>query len=112
MTHPERAARRKAIANCIQQGMTLAEACISQKVSPKTVYDACQEHGIKIPKALPKQDAAPSSYAILKQLLEGASIRGTANRIAQECKVSRQRVHLIKKAAIEGGFTELAQLQD
>lgn len=102
MTHTERRARREAIARDIKDGMTVAAASTSYGLSVQTILDACKENGVSV-SYKQRKCVTSDSYAVLKMLLDGKQDA----RIAEKFNISRQRVHLIKLAAIAGGFTEL-----
>ena len=94
-----RVARRKLVAADVAAGLTVAEASAKHGVSLELVYKACQEHGVPLPGQ--RNKLSLNTYAIVAALLY---TKKTLGQIAQEFRVSRQRVHQISKAARAGGI--------
>ena len=103
ITHAERKARRKLIAEMAEAGMTWKEISEKMGVGYASIRLACLEHGI----APPAKDVSRrcytsvSSFAILKMLLDGKTARETFIKFG----ISKQRVHQIKQKAKDAGFT-------
>ena len=102
ITHAERKERRKRIAAMAAAGATWQAIAAEYGVGYATIVNACYENGVPRPATggTNHSHIAVSSFAILKALLDGNTVRGTFLRFG----VSKQRVHQIKSKAIEAGF--------
>jgi transposase len=107
MNHQERRARRATIAKNVSAGMTINDAASKFRVTRRTVYNACREHGIVWRTERNKhdlrssRDVAPSTYRILAWLLHTPF---SYARIAKENCLTRQRVYAIANKARATGI--------
>jgi transposase len=99
MTHAEKRERRRKVAEfAVEHGA--GEAAQKYKVSIGTVQHAARENGVRISQRRDSCRGSLKSFRMLRLMLDGKSMAD----IAEEFCVSRQRVHQVKKDAIEAGF--------
>ncbi len=98
MTHPERAARRKEIAEYVRANHSRQEAVVKFGVSIDSVDQACREHGVKPTRYQHRQ---PKSFEIVAVLQNTSK---TIVEIADERGVEHQWVRELYHAALEGGI--------
>lgn len=103
MTKHERSrAKRRAIAKAVSLGATTAEASNKYGVTVSTVWAACAEHGVKIPRQ-GQRGPKPRSLRILRALWDGRSVKDAAFMYA----VTINFVNRLKGMAAENGWPEL-----
>lgn len=93
----ERAGRRRQIADYAVTHDTI-ETAAHFKISQGMVRDACKEFGV-VPRTAVKSIGC-RTLDVLKHLLDGKS----QTKIAEELKLSRQRVHAVAVAAKAAGI--------
>jgi transposase len=100
LTHPERAARRAALAADVARGEDVGEVARRHGVSLATVRTSCLAAHV-VPGALPSTKVrAATSFQILAALLRGERMVDIADHFG----VSKQRVEQIQRAAREAGI--------
>ena len=99
MTHPEKRARREAMARAVREGESPAEVAQRYRVGYATVREAMREHGVVIDdrRAAVKKI---TTYTIIARLIRGVR----PAQIARDCGVSRQRVGQIYQKCVEAGI--------
>ena len=108
LTHPERRARRAAIAADVARGDDVSEVAQRHGVGVPTVRNACLEaHVSKCPLPSTKVRAV-TSFQILAALLRG----GRQVDVAADFGVSRQRVEQIERMATEAGIDVRGQIRN
>jgi transposase-like protein len=98
LTHPERAARRAAVAAAVRAGKGIEQTARHFGVSPTTVMACCKEFGVT-PSHCPHR-SAPTTLAIIAALQLG----GRKSDVARQFNVSRQRIQQISNKAREAGI--------
>ena len=100
MTHPERAARRLAIAEYVREtGCTVDEAAKRFGVTVSTAAGACRDHGVKA--AAKSRGLQPNTLKILADLFDATS---TIDEIADRRGVTKQRVSQVFVQALKAGI--------
>ena len=100
MTHPERAARRQAIAEYVRQTKcTVDEAATIFGVTVSTVAGACRAHGVK--PAAKSRGLQPNTFKILADLFDATL---TVDDIADRRGVTKQRVSQVFVQALKAGI--------
>lgn len=101
MTHEEKIKRRKAILYDIASGMSLAECSDKHGLAENTIYRLCKDRGIE-PLILPMQkQLGVNTYKIIAQL---QNTMKSLEEIAQDCRVTKQRVHEIQGFMLANGI--------
>ncbi len=100
LSHAARVERREAMARCAAtKGVHVAAA--EFKVTAQTVSVACKEFKVKPLRVQSDKIKPPkTAFVMLKRLLDGKS----QVEIADELKVTRQRVNQIAQAALAAGI--------
>jgi transposase len=100
LTHPERAARRAAIADAMLGGGDENQVARRFGVSPATVVACCREFGVAREAKLRGPKASARSMEIVAALLLG----GRKSDVARRFGVSRQRVQQVNDQARSAGI--------
>lgn len=108
MTHEERAARRKQIAEYVRERLHEHDPCGGAAqafgVGLHTVYNACDEHGVPRPKKTGNTGGEikrPGTLAIIARLCIGDE---TLTEIAESVGITKQRVSQIYTEARDAGI--------
>lgn len=101
MNHQERLDRRIQIAEDVKNGLSIKDACTKYGVSMATVRSACWAQFGSPPRQPRKVNPQkPCQFVILFSLLQGESVRDTAERLG----VSAAWVHEVAAQAERAGF--------
>lgn len=101
LSHGDRAKRRKDISKALEKGISVSEVAKNFGVCISTVEISAKENSVVPVRDSRIQTIKPTTFLILKKLLEGQGLQ----EIASEFGISRQSVHQTRLKAEEAGFT-------
>ena len=98
LTHPERRARRKQMAEFVEKDGSVSAAAKLFSVSSATIRNACLEYGV-VPDSQVVQRGT-TVFPVIAGLQRGERVAD----LAEQFKVTKQRVHKIKQLCKEHGI--------
>lgn len=96
LTHYLRARRREAIANDLKNGLTFKEIAAKYDMSNSHIAAISREHGVRCGTRM----LSPNTYEIIRDLIK---TDWPMSYIAEQHKVTRQRVGQINKCCVDAG---------
>ena len=101
LSHEQRRARRLQMSRMVAQGASIKEAALKYGVTTRLIREACEENGVGVAPKLNLRSV--QSFAILKLLLDGASVR----QLVEKFRVSKQWIAQLRAAAVAAGANAL-----